>query len=103
MMARLAKDTGTTREVRFACAAGLSGLLGCGSSSRLADAGTGDDVDAAPLGPGAEACTSTAPPTPPQAPTHGDLVPHTYAVRRLLLGDTDRMGDPSSTAWESYG
>jgi hypothetical protein len=31
------------------------------------------------------------------------LSAHNYAIHQLFLGDTDRMGNPSYTAWESFG
>lgn len=44
------------------------------------------------------------PPAPSRSATSNPTpIAHDYAIRRLLLGDTDRMGTFSPTAWESYG
>jgi len=63
-------------------------VVGCGDS-------TVDDTN--PTGPGVR---------PPEAvdgaPT-GDGSGFTYAVSKLYLGDTNRDGSPSTTAWQSYG
>ncbi len=87
--------------VTLACAAALSCSLGCGSSSR-ADAGADSGPASVPLGPGGGPCACNLPPSPPQAGATGGR-PHDYALRTLYLGDTDRDGSPSATAWESYG
>jgi hypothetical protein len=39
----------------------------------------------------------------PEAPDAASGEQPTLAIRKLLLGDTNRMGTPSSTAWKDYG
>jgi len=59
--------------------------------------GSGDDGDSGP------SCTLEPPPRPTGAvskPTPGS---HDYAIRQLFLGDTDRKGNPSPGAWQSFG
>ncbi|HEY1695051.1 MAG TPA: hypothetical protein VGG39_22945 [Polyangiaceae bacterium] len=43
--------------------------------------------------------------TPPPPPGGGVATPgpHQYAMRKLYLGDTDRTGVASATAWKAYG
>ena len=63
--------------------AGYLGVTACSSSSGTTG-GTGASVGGAPKKPSAPATTSTT--------------EHTYAINNLLLGDTDRTGNPSTTA-----
>jgi hypothetical protein len=42
-------------------------------------------------------------PNPPDAGCTGIMCPHNYAIKQLFLGDTDRSGIASSTAWQAYG
>ena len=67
--------------------AGYLGVTACSSSSGTA--GTTSSVGGAPKKPTAPATTSTT--------------QHTYAINALLLGDTDRTGNPSTTAWKKFG
>ena len=60
--------------------------------------------------PEADNCQSpgvncTVPPSPPSgaAPPPTGTSPHDYAIHKLYLGDTDRTGVTSATAWTSYG
>jgi hypothetical protein len=77
------------------------GLAGCGSgaSSRATDDGS----------PADDTCTSpdascVLPPTlPADASATTITTAHNYAVRTLYLGDTDRAGNASPTAWQSFG
>src|SRR4051794_40663029 len=69
-----------------ACGGGMGGDPATGSSS-----GAGGSPD-----------TSIQP--PPPGPAHaGDGPGGVFAMSRLFLGDTDRMGQPSADAWRTYG
>ncbi len=62
---------------------------------------------------GVSACSSSsgttatgsvgAPPAKPAAPATTSTTEHNYALNALLLGDTDRAGNPSTTAWKKFG
>jgi hypothetical protein len=43
------------------------------------------------------------PPSPPASPTPATSNVETFAIQKLLLGEADRTGAPSNTAWKSYG
>ncbi|HEY3818860.1 MAG TPA: hypothetical protein VGL81_16930 [Polyangiaceae bacterium] len=49
--------------------------------------------------------TCTVPPSPPSGatPPPTGTSPHDYALSQLFLGDTDRAGLLSGSAWESFG
>ncbi len=68
-------------------AVGYLGVTACSSSS--SGGGTTGSVGGPPAKPAAPATTSTT--------------QHTYALNALLLGDTDRGGNPSTTAWKKFG
>jgi hypothetical protein len=65
---------------------GYLGVTACSSSS---SSGTTSSVGGPPAKPAAPATTSTT--------------EHTYALNALFLGDTDRAGNPSTTAWKKFG
>jgi hypothetical protein len=75
---------------------GVSGV-GCSSSSGSSSSGGGSGDTCANA---ANDCI-----VQPPAPTTGSptSASHNYAVKTLYLGDTDRTGVTSSTAWKSYG
>jgi hypothetical protein len=82
----------------------LLATVGCGSAtSSTSDAGGGSEggVEASCAYPAP--CDLVEPPAPPA----GDLIPggrpHNYALMQLFMGDTDRNGSPSPTAWQSFG
>jgi hypothetical protein len=52
-------------------------------------------------GSGAE--VGQPPPPDPNAPPATGSTPTTLVMRKIFLGDTDTQGQPSSTAWRSYG
>ncbi len=74
--------------------AGTSGAGGTGGGDAAADAPAGTPD---PEMPGAQ------PPDDPMNPPAAGTTPTTVAVRKLFLGDTDREGNPSATAWKDYG
>jgi len=69
---------------------GAAATQGCSSSSSspAGDGGTG---------------SSNTPPAKPSGPTTTSTTEHNYALAKLYLGDTDRSGVASQTAWKSYG
>jgi hypothetical protein len=82
-----------------------------GSSSGTSGGGSGGGsggISGSSSGGGSDSCSSVGscihPPAKPGGPTVGASAPeHNYAIRQLFLGDTDRSGNPSATAWESFG
>jgi hypothetical protein len=82
-------------------------VAGCGSSggSNNGDGGASssggakDTCDALP----AAQCATAEPPNPPSGSMTTVTTPHNYAINKLFLGDSDRMGNTSMTAWASYG
>lgn len=92
-----------------ACSVGLfvgAGLTaGCSSSSGGSSSGSssggassGGDVCAnLPSG----ACDE--PPKPPSGGAPKSTTPHNYALHKLYMGDTDRMGVTNPDAWKSFG
>ena len=70
-----------------ALAVGYLGVTACSSSST--PAGSTSSVGAPPQKPSAPATTSTT--------------QHTFALNQLFLGDTDRKGAASTTAWKTFG
>lgn len=67
---------------------GWIALVGCGT--------TKEPAPSTPSGVG-------APPARPSAPKTASTETHTFAVRKLFLGDTDRNGAPNQVAWKKYG
>jgi len=104
----LAAGLGTVGLMAFA---GVGGLTGCSSSSGGSGSGSGGSGSGSGGGSsggsdlcatlGASACNE--PPTKPTSGTPAAMTPHNYALHTLYLGDTDRTGNPSMTAWESFG
>ena len=86
--------------------AGLS--TGCGSSSGggssssggSGSSGGGNDLCSQLTKSNPSACTE-----PPTAPTSGTatMSKHNYALHKLYMGDTDRMGVTNPDAWKSFG
>ena len=71
---------------------------GCGGSVGAShDGGAGPARDS-----GATSCNGWLPIPPPSSGTPR-LTPHNYALQQLFLGDTDRQGNPSTTAWQAFG
>ncbi|HEY1695649.1 MAG TPA: hypothetical protein VGG39_25955 [Polyangiaceae bacterium] len=74
--------------------------VGCSSKSSGGSSGTGG-------GSSGDTCSNAAndcivqPPMPSGG--SGTGVAHNYAVHKLYLGDTDRTGTGSPTAWKAYG
>lgn len=68
--------------------------VGCGSST--------DDATTTSSSTGG-GDTSKEPPAKPADGVKGDGAGQTFAVSKLFLGDTDRTGSPSPSAWEQYG
>lgn len=75
---------------------GFSGSTG-GSSSGPSSSGGADDCANLPAG----ACI--VPPPPPPAGPASSASRHAYAIHSVYEGDTDRSGNPSAVAWESFG
>jgi hypothetical protein len=97
----LAAGLGTVGLMAFA---GVGGLTACSSSSASGSgsggSGSGGASDLCSALPASD-CIS-----PPATPTAGPATqstPHNYALHTLYLGDTDRQGNPSMTAWETFG
>jgi hypothetical protein len=67
--------------------AGLS--AGCSSSSGNTGGGGTSNLD--------------DPPAPPTSGTAKSMTPHNYALHKLYMGDTDRTGVTSSSAWQTFG
>ena len=63
--------------------------------------GCGSDTDDPNTDPGSS--KSIVPPPKPEDGVAGDGDGAVLAVYKLLLGDTDRSGSPSPTAWKQYG
>ena len=81
----------------ISCAIAAVGLLAFASACGSDDA---DDGAAEPD----KLCEDCA--KPPEAPSEGaqgDGAGTTLAINKLFLGDTDRNGTPSTTAWKDYG
>src|SRR4051812_12158703 len=72
------------------CAVGIAATQGCssGSSTPSGDGGT---------------TARNPPPAKPSGPTTTSTTEHNYALAKLYLGDTDRGGVASQTAWKTYG
>jgi hypothetical protein len=85
----------------FAVAA--TALVACGNnvSSSTGSGGSGGSTSSGGTG-GGDAGPGKTPPKagPQQAPDGMDTV---LAIHKLYLGDTDRKGNPSSTAWKDFG
>jgi hypothetical protein len=84
--------------------AGLS--TGCGSSS----GGSGSSSGGSSSGSGAKDICSQLPtgacdepPSPVTSPAPTGMTPHNYALHKLYMGDTDRMGVTNPDAWKSFG
>jgi hypothetical protein len=97
----LAAGLGTVGLMAFA---GVGGLTACSSSSASGSSsggsGSGGASDLCSALPASD-CKS-----PPAAPTGAASTltsQHNYALHKLYLGDTDRSGNPSMTAWETFG
>jgi hypothetical protein len=68
----------------------------CGGSDEGDDGGGSSTPD--------QPCTDCAtPPAAPAAGATGDGPGAVLAVNKLFLGDTDRQGSPSQTAWKDFG
>jgi hypothetical protein len=81
---------------------GYAATLALGCSSSSSSGGSNNSSG------GTDSCSNTANAciVPPAAPTGGATTvtaSHNYAVKQLFLGDTDRNGVTSSSAWESFG
>jgi hypothetical protein len=65
-------------------------LQGCSSSSGAAGStsGTGNSI---------------LPPPAPTGPTTTLTTPQNFAIHKLYLGDTDRMGNSTANSWAGYG
>jgi len=70
----------------MAMTAMLAYQAGCSGGSSTADAGA-----------------QGLPPAPPTNPTAAPATTETFAIQQLLLGESDRTGAPSTTAWKAYG
>ncbi len=84
---------------------GFGSSSGIGSSSGTSGSGSG--ISGSSSGSPGDQCGDVPCQQPPPAPTGTTSLPtpkaHNYAVHQLFLGDTDRMGNPSMVAWESFG
>ena len=68
----------------------------CGSSDDEGSGGSASVPD--------EPCTTCAtPPTAPEGASPGDGAGTVLAINKLYLGDSDRAGTPSQTAWKKFG
>jgi hypothetical protein len=100
----LAAGFGTVGLTAFA---GVGGLTACSSSSSSASSSGGGSGGGS--SGGADLCASLPsgscndPPTKPTSGTPASTTPHNYALHQLVLGDTDRSGNPSTTAWQDFG
>ena len=56
-----------------------------------------------PAGPGTTTGGGTQPPAKPSGPATTSTAEHNFALHTLFLGDTDRAGTVSSSAWKDYG
>jgi len=81
------------------CSSNSSGAGGDGGSGSSSGGGNGND-NCANLP--ATACLPP-PSVPSGASKTSSTTAHNYALHKLFLGDTDRNGVTSSTAWESFG
>ncbi|MEJ7728326.1 MAG: hypothetical protein WKG00_03845 [Polyangiaceae bacterium] len=70
--------------------------IGCGS-----DANPDDATSAGASGGGNQ--TGAQPPGPPDGAGPGDGAGTVFAIKALYLGDTDRNGAKSPSAWKDYG
>lgn len=92
-----------------AIAAGVFGLgaVGCGDDGGETTAGAGGSgsggSSSATEGAGAGDIELTKPPSRPQGAPAGDGDGAFLGISRLYLGDTDRSGAASTTAWQNYG
>jgi hypothetical protein len=75
--------------------------LGIGAVGMVASQGCSSPSSPA-AGDGGTAGTSIEPPTPTGGATTV-TAEHNYALSKLYLGDTDRAGVSSQTAWKAYG
>jgi hypothetical protein len=71
--------------------AGITATQACGGSS----SSTGNGTDTAQAG--------KQPPPKPDAPATTDTSQKTFAINQLLLGESDRSGMTSNSAWKTYG
>ncbi len=72
-------------------ASGVAATQGCSSSSTTTPAGDGGTTG-----------TSITPPQP-TGPATTVTTEHNFALSKLYLGDTDRAGVSSQTAWKAFG
>ena len=77
--------------------AGSGGAAGSGGSAGTAGSGGEVMLTPDPEMPGA------TPPDDPGSPPAGGTDVTTIAVRKLFLGDTDKEGTQSATAWKQFG
>jgi hypothetical protein len=98
----LAAGLGTVGLMAFA---GVGGLAACGSSSSGGSSGGsgGSSSGASDLCSNAALMCNEPPPAPTGASATTVTAAHNYALHQLFLGDTDRMGNMSTTAWASFG
>ncbi|HTQ43203.1 MAG TPA: hypothetical protein VMI75_10645 [Polyangiaceae bacterium] len=89
--------SGSSSGVISSSSTGGSSSGGGSGSSGGAVACTGNDC-CSQLPPGA--CVV---PPPPSGASSGGSTPHNYAVHKLYLGDTDRMGLTNPDAWRALG
>jgi hypothetical protein len=83
----------------------LFATVACGgSTSSTSDAGGGIEGAVEASCAYTAPCDFVEPPLPPGgAATLPGGRPHNYALMQLFMGDTDRNGNPSRTAWQSFG
>lgn len=90
-----------------ALAAGVFGLgtVGCGddASTGTGGNGAGGDASTSNTGAGAGDVELTTPPERPADAPAGDGDGATLGVSALFLGDTDRNGAVSPSAWQTFG
>jgi hypothetical protein len=83
--------------------AGLS--TGCGSSSGGSSSGSSSGGTSSGGNDLCSSLPSTACQEPPKAPSSGPptMAKHNYALHKLYMGDTDRMGVTNPDAWKAFG
>jgi hypothetical protein len=99
-------DAGT--DVGTGSSSGNGSGSGSGSSSGSSSGTTGSSSGTSGSSSGGtDQCGHVTCQQPPPAPTGTTSPPtpgaHNYAIHQLLLGDTDRMGNPSMIAWQTFG
>lgn len=80
--------------------AGAGMNAGCSSSSGGNNGSSSSGGDLCANLP-ATACTD--PPKPPATGAPKGMTPHNYALHKLYMGDTDRMGVTNPDAWKTFG